>query len=79
MGIIDNFPVRDIFGCHLRKFLKKNHCQRKIPYCQNSPLHGFRGSINLISKSGFEVRKPKLTIDAFSNLNQDAQPACRFR
>lgn len=37
----------------------------KVP-TPDMPASGLGGSINLISKSGFEARKPKLTIDAYT-------------
>ncbi|MES2691964.1 MAG: TonB-dependent receptor [Verrucomicrobiota bacterium] len=37
----------------------------KVP-TPDMPASGLGGSINLISKSGFEARKPKLTVDAYT-------------
>src|SRR6266545_4051091 len=38
VSVINDFPMRDIFCCHLSKFLKEDNSQCEIPHRQHSTI-----------------------------------------
>jgi TonB-dependent receptor len=70
---VDGATMASSFGGNTRSLdlreMPMNNISRvevtKVP-TPDMPASGLGGSINLISKSGFEARKPKLTVDAYT-------------